>query len=162
MKKLLFNSLKITTVVLIAGLISCAGPMTTEKMIEETKDYKLPYGPKSGKALIYVFRNSPIAWAVKFNIYVDRLTDDMWAGGCMTNQFVHCYVSPGTHTLFSKTEGPITSVSFNCEAGKIYYAQVNATSGMWVANPLLVAIDDISGKYYLMQTREGDQGKTDF
>ncbi|HOO70742.1 MAG TPA: hypothetical protein PK926_03195 [Spirochaetota bacterium] len=155
------TALKLLVPVLLAALVSC-GPVTKEKMIEATNSYKLPYGPKKDKALIYVLRNNPFGGLVKFNIYVDALIDDNWAGGCLGGQFIHLYVSPGTHTLFSKTEGPVASVSFNTQAGKIYYAQLNATSGVFVANPLLSALDDLTGKYYLMDCKEGDQGKENF
>jgi len=154
-------AMRILALVLLAGLASC-GPVTREKMIESTSKFKLPYEPKKDKALIYVVRDNPFAGLVKFNIFVDVIADDYWAGGCMGGQFIHCYVKPGNHTLFSKTEGPVASVSFNAEAGKIYYAQLNATSGFWVANPMLSALDEVTGKYYLMDCREGQKGKTEF
>lgn len=159
MKKLLLNTFKFTSLALIAGIISTSCASSSEKKASSSV---LTYGPKSGKALVYVIRDSPFGGLVKFNVYVDKLEDEQWAGGCRGVQFIHFYVSPGKHTLYSKTEGPVASVELNCEAGKVYFVRLNAVPGAFVANPILSTIDEATGKSYLNHTREGDQGKTDF
>ncbi|HOW83391.1 MAG TPA: hypothetical protein PK573_12580 [Spirochaetota bacterium] len=158
-KKTVSAGILLAALALLMTTPSC-GPASRADMIKENKTFRLPYGPKQGKALIYVVRDNPFGGLVKFNVYVDSMKDSRWMGGCMGGQFIHCYVRPGRHTLYSKTEGPIASVSISTQAGGVYYVQLAATVGAFVANPLLSLLDSVNGKHQLSNCREGNQGKT--
>jgi len=134
--------LKITTsvcMVVVAILASgCASvPMASQELDTTAKTFAV----KPGKANIYVYRNESMGAAIKMPIALDgKLVGDTGA-----KTFLLLEVSPGNHTLVSKTENDST-LAIDAAAGRNYFVWQEVKMGMMAARSALQRVDDATGK----------------
>ena len=98
--------------------------------------------PPDGKALIYVFRPSSKAFAIKFPINVD----DRAIATLGSKDFGFIYLSPGKHQL-KGLSGPnkASVVDIEVEAGKTYYYLVEPKMGALTARAKISVFDAAKG-----------------
>jgi len=116
----------------------CASvPMATPEQDTAAKTFAV----KPGKANIYVYRNETMGAAIKMPIALDgKLVGDTGA-----KTFLLLEVSPGSHTLVSKTENDST-LTIDAAAGRNYFVWQEVKMGMMAARSALQRVDDATGK----------------
>src|SRR5262249_10831871 len=122
-------------VVLASGCASVQ--MASESMDASAKTYAV----KPGMANVYVYRNETMGSAIKMPVALDgRLVGDTAA-----KTFMLLEVSPGSHTILSKTENDST-VTVNAVAGRNYFVWQEVKMGMMAARSQLQLVDEATGK----------------
>ena len=125
----------VALVVLASGCASV--PMATPEQDMAAKSYSV----KPDKANIYVYRNETMGAAIKMPVALDgRLVADTGA-----KTFMLLEVSPGSHTIVSKTENDST-LTVNATAGRNYFVWQEVKMGMMAARSELHQVDDATGK----------------
>jgi len=135
MLKKLMTAGVLALVVLASGCASV--PMATPEQDAAARSFAV----KPGKANIYVYRNETFGAAIRMPIALNgKLVGDTAA-----NTFLILEVSPGGHTILSKTENdPI--VMINAVAGRNYYVWQEVKMGMFSARSALHLVDEATGK----------------
>lgn len=123
---------------LVAFLTGCASvPMASVERDTAAKTFAV----KPDKANIYVYRNETIGSAVKMPLALNgKLVGDT---GPMT--YLVLEVSPGAHTLLSKTEND-SSLTIDAAAGRNYFVWQEVKMGMFAARSALQQVDEAKGK----------------
>ena len=125
---------------LLGSLImsGCASvPMASPERDTSAKAFKV----KPDRANIYVYRNETLGAAIKMPVALNgKLVGDTAA-----NTYMLLEVSPGRHTLVSKTENDSTLV-VNAAAGRNYFVWQEVKMGMWAARSNLQQVDETTGK----------------
>ncbi len=109
---------------LAAGLAGCGiAPLATPKADTLAKQML----PAEGKAVIYLFRNSPPSAGWTIPVTLDG--KEMGVTGGQT--YFRWEVSPGEHMIISKTHD-WSGLMVNAEAGRIYYVWQDIGIGFFV------------------------------
>jgi Protein of unknown function (DUF2846) len=138
----------------IAMLTACASAPSVEAMKADSANFKLPAGPYSDYATVYVVRPSAIGFAVKFSVYVDQKDDKYFAGSTKGNQYIYFAMAPGTRQILSQAEN-LATCTINAEKGKVYFLQQTPRMGILFARNDLTVIQDFEGKYWIKNLNPG-------
>ena len=132
---------KIFTLFLVVGsLLGCASvPMESPENDAKARQFNNPVDT----AGLYIYRNESIGGAIKMDVEIDGVP----IGQTAANTFLYKEVSPGKHTIVSKTENDST-LEVDAEAGMLYYIWQEVKLGLLFAR----------SKLQLMSKEEGQKG----
>ena len=126
------------TLALLALLTGCASvPMASMERDTAAKNFVV----KSDKANIYVYRNETFGAAIKMPVALDGKL----VGDTASKTYMVLEVSPGNHTIVSKTENDSTVV-LDLAAGRNYYVWQEVKMGMFAARSALHEVDEATGR----------------
>jgi len=130
------NKSLIAAVILLAALVGgCVSvPMASPELDAAARSFAV----KPGKANIYVYRNEIFGTALRLPVALDGKP----VGDTAINTFLLLEVSPGSHTIQSKSENGAT-VTINAVAGQSYYVWQEVKMG---ARAALHHVDEATGK----------------
>ena len=100
--------------------------------------------PVEGKAVVYLFRNSPPSAGWTIPVTLDG--KDMGVTGGQT--YFRWEVSPGEHIIISKTH-EWSGLIVNAEAGRVYYVWQDIGVGFFVPTSELKFVDRITAEINL-------------
>lgn len=142
---------------ILAGCVSV--PMASIERDAQTKTFSV----KPDKANIYVYRNKPMGYLVRFNVELDGKL----IGQTATMTYLALEVMPGKHTLVSKVERNIYSLylpmdsqaygyayllDIDVEAGNNYFIRQEVIPGAFPQNKLQL-VDNATGKVGVSECR---------
>lgn len=133
--------------------VSCATVSPTQ-MKKETANFKLPYAPEKGEAIIYVVRPSALGSLVRFNVFLDDEEDASEMGWNRGSQYIYFFVKPGEHTLYSIAENT-ADLKVSVREGEAVFVKQDASMGIIMARNSIHKIDDVAGKYHVMKLSQG-------
>ena len=127
------------SMVVVAGLVSgCASvPMATPEQDAAARNFAV----KPDMANIYVYRNETMGAAIKMPVALNGKL----VGDTASKTFLKLEVSPGKHTLLSKTEND-SSLTIDAIAGRNYFVWQEVKMGAFAARSLLQLVDEATGK----------------
>jgi len=126
---------------LAAGLAGCGvAPLASPKADTLAKQML----PAEGKAVIYVFRNSPpsVGWTIPVTL------DGKEMGVTGGQTYFRWEVNPGEHMIISKTHD-WSGLMVNAEAGRIYYVWQDIGVGFFVPTSRLSFVDRVTAELNL-------------
>ncbi len=123
------------------GVILLAGCVTVPRAPVEADTAAKSFVVKPGKANIYVYRNESLGGGVPMSVTLDG----MMMGQSGPKTYFLFEVEPGRHVIQSIAENT-TSVAFDTEAGKNYFAWQEVKMGLWMARSLLQIVDETTGR----------------
>ncbi len=135
MFKKLFVSASLASAVLFAGCASV--PMASPEQDSKAKQFSTT----GGKANIYIYRDETMGSAIKMPLLIDGMS----VGDTVAHSYVLKEVSPGSHTIVSKTENDAT-LNVNAQAGKNYFVWQEVKMGMMTAGSALHEVDAAKGQ----------------
>lgn len=100
--------------------------------------------PVEGKALIYLFRNSPPSNGWTIHVTLDG--NDMGVTG--GQDYFRWEVNPGEHIVISKTSD-WSGLVINAEAGRVYYVWQDIGVGLFVPTSELKLVDRVTAEINL-------------
>jgi hypothetical protein len=126
---------------LAAGLAGCgSAPLASPKADTLAKQML----PTEGKAVIYLFRNSPpsVGWTIPVTL------DGKEMGVTGGQTYFRWEVTPGEHMIISKTHD-WSGLMVNAEAGRIYYVWQDIDIGFFVPTSRLSFVDRVTAELNL-------------
>ncbi|OZB58657.1 MAG: hypothetical protein B7X39_16280 [Lysobacterales bacterium 14-68-21] len=99
------------------------------------------FTPVPDKAVLYIYRNETMGAAIKMPLLVDGVS----VGDTAAHTYVRKELSPGQHTITSKTEKDST-LTIDMLAGRIYYVWQEVKMGMFSARSALHQVDAEQGQ----------------
>lgn len=131
---------------LSAALLSgCASvPMADATADAQAKQF---VAPKDG-ANLYIYRNETFGTAVKMPVLVDGSA----IGDTVAHSYILKQVTPGSHTITSKSENDAT-LTLSTEAGKNYYVWQEVKMGLLMARSKLSQVSEEEGKQGVMESK---------
>ena len=134
-----------------AGLSGCGTAQLASPSADTTA--KLMQPPGEGKAVIYVFRNSPPSYGWVIPVTLDG--KDMGVTNAQT--YFRWEVAPGEHMIISRTVD-WSGMVVTAEAGKTYYVWQDIGVGLFVPTSELKQVDRITAEInlrtcYLLETK---------
>lgn len=134
MKKLTFGLL------LLALLTGCASvKMESKEASAKAKEFKQP---ESGRAGLYVYRDSVLGKALKKDVWVDGKC----IGESAPDVFFYTEVEPGKHTLSTESEFSPNDLAILVAAGKHYFYRQFIKMGLMVGGADLESVSEEQGK----------------
>lgn len=131
--------------ILAATLVGCASvPMGDPKRDAELKSFSA----KPEVAGVYIYRNESIGAAVRMDLDVDGKS----LGQTAAKTYVYTEVSPGKHTITSKSEND-DSLVIDAAAGKLYYVWQEVKMGILYARTKLHLVGEDEGKKGVLETQ---------
>jgi hypothetical protein len=122
-----------------AILAGCASvPMASADADAKAKTF---IAPANGQATVYIYRNETMGSAIKMPL----LLDNMSIGDTGPHTYALREVSPGTHTIVSKTEKDV-SLDIDAESGRTYYIWQEVKMGAFAARSALHLVDEKTGQ----------------
>ena len=124
----------------VAALVGgCASvPMASPEADAKAKSF---VAATDGNAELYVYRNEAMGGAIKMPL----LLDNMSIGDTGPHTYVFKEVTPGKHTIVSKTENDV-SLEINAQPGQTYYVWQEVKMGVWSARSALHQVDEKTGQ----------------
>ncbi len=129
------------TCIIIAMVALATGCASVQMASPEKDQAAKTFTIKPEKANIYVYRNESMGAAVKMPVALNGKL----IGDTASKTYLKLEVSPGEHTLMSKTENDAI-LRVNTEAGKNYFVWQEVKMGMFAARSALKLVDDTTGK----------------
>ncbi len=99
-------------------------------------------------ANLYIYRNETFGAAVKMQL----LVDGMAVGDTVAHTYILKQVTPGSHTITSKSENDAT-LTLSTEAGKNYYVWQEVKMGLLMARSKLSQVSEEEGKQGVMESK---------
>lgn len=134
-------------------LISCA--VSRETMQQNITGYTLPVKPNSESALVYVVRPENVGMLVKFNVFLDDKNESSEMGYTRGNEYIYFNVKPGSCNIFSEAENWADLSLKNVKAGDTIFIMQEVNMGLLYARNSLKIIDEVEGKYYVKNAKQG-------
>lgn len=150
-KRWIIGCLAVAFFALTAG---CATLPSQEQMAADLAGYELPKQPEAESALVYVVRPSGLGFAVRFNVFLDDKEDSSEMGYTRGSQYVYFFVSPGTHTIFSKAEN-WAEVSIDAKPHDVIFIKQMPAIGIIMSRNSLEQVQETEGKYHVKNTSLG-------
>lgn len=100
--------------------------------------------PIEDKAIVYIIRPTTFGAIIRMNVECDSVH----IGSTTAKRYIYTALSPGKHTLFSRSENKST-LEVELEAGKIYYINQQVKMGFFIAETGLMLLNEEDGKKYL-------------
>ncbi|MFQ1893604.1 DUF2846 domain-containing protein [Aeromonas veronii] len=119
----MFRQIMMGAALLSAALLSgCASvPMADATADAQAKQFVAP----KDAANLYIYRNETFGTAVKMPVLVDGVA----VGDTVAHSYILKQVTPGSHTITSKSENDAT-LTLSTEAGKNYYVWQEVKQGV--------------------------------
>ena len=148
---------KAVAFVVFVALLSLTGCATISpaRMAEEIKGYNLPQTNEATNALIYIVRPDSIGGMIRFNVFLDDKEDNSEMGYTRGAQYIHFFITPGKHVIFSKAEN-WAEINIDAKEGDIIFIKQNPSMGFIMARNNLELIGEIEGKYYVKKIEVGE------
>jgi len=134
--KSMFLAMTIGAAALVGGCASV--PMASADADSKAKTF---VAPTDGNAELYVYRNESFGGAIKMPLLLDNTS----IGDTAAHTYVMGEVTPGKHTLVSKTENDV-SLAFDAQPGQKYYVWQEVKMGVWSARSALHQVDEKTGQ----------------
>lgn len=99
------------------------------------------FQPDAGKAAIYIYRNETYGAALKMPVALDGVL----IGDTASKTYLVRQVSPGEHTVISKTEND-AKLPIIARAGQSYFVWQEVKMGMFAARSDLHLVDEATGR----------------
>ncbi len=132
---------KLLVAAALVGAVSVTGCASVPMASPEKDSQAKTFSVKPDKSNIYIFRNESMGAAIKMPVALDgRLVGDTAA-----KTFLLLEVSPGQHTLVSKTENDST-LELVTQPSKNYFVWQEVKMGAFAARSLLQLVDEATGK----------------
>jgi len=132
---------RLVAVTALAAVVLASGCASVQMASEQQDSAAKSYAVKPGTANIYVYRNEQMGAAIKMPVALNgKLVGDTAA-----KTYLLLQVTPGSHTIVSKTENDAT-VTVNAQAGRNYFVWQEVKMGMMQARSLLHIMDESTGK----------------
>lgn len=144
MKRLIGSILLIITVVFLTG---CASVKMASK--EEDTTLKKFSIPPTGKAGLYIYRNSFLGQA----LYKDLYVDSVFIGETANGVYFYLEILPGTHTISTESEFGENSLIFEAEDGKNYFAEQYVKAGVFVGGAGIEMVDESVGMQQVLDCK---------
>ena len=128
--------------VLLSGCASV--PMADVGKDAEAKQFS---PPKEG-ANIYLYRSESMGMVAKMSVVLD----DRLVGDTAAQTYLLLHVTPGKHTIVSKSENDST-LNVTVDRGKNYFVWQEVKMGMWAPRSQLHLMDDEEGKHGVSQCK---------
>lgn len=126
------------------SLVGCASvPMGDAKRNAELKTFKT----NAAVAGIYIYRNESFGAAVKMDILVDGKA----LGETAAKTYFYSELTPGKHTITSKSENDDT-IEIDTVAGKLYYVWQEVKMGLMYARTKLHLVSEEEGKKGVLES----------
>lgn len=141
-----------------SGTASTAAPTTatasTHEPVSAAPAQDSLFAPKDGVAVVYVFRNSSLGMAVGMNVALDGEK----IGRTGAKRYIRTEVQPGSHTISCRSE-TVSEVTFDAEAGKVYYVWQQIKMGAFIARNKLQIVDEATGQKGVQQCKPVESEK---
>lgn len=132
MKKLL------SVLAIVSTLVGCASvPMADTAQDQALKNFQAP----ENNAGVYIYRNESIGGAIKMDVEIDGVV----IGETAAKTFFYKEVTPGKHTVTSKSENT-DSVEIDVAAGTLTYIWQEVKMGILYARTRLHLVDESTGR----------------
>ena len=132
---------RLVAVTALAAVVLASGCASVQMAPEQADTAAKSYAVSPGTANIYIYRNEQMGAAIKMPVALDgKLVGDTAA-----KTYLLLKVSPGPHTIVSKTEND-ASITVNAEAGRNYFVWQEVKMGVMSARSLLHIVDEPTGK----------------
>jgi hypothetical protein len=125
----------------LAVVLLASGCASVQMASPEMDSAAKSYAVKPGSANIYVYRNEQMGAAIKMPV----LLDGRAVGDTAAKTYLLLQVSPGSHTLVSKTEND-AALTLDVVAGRNYFVWQEVKMGLMSARSLLQVVDEATGK----------------
>lgn len=122
--------------VLLGGCASV--PMAPAEADAKAKTF---VAPTDGNATVYIYRNESLGSAIKMPLLLDNAS----VGDTGPHTYVVREVSPGKHTIVSKTEKDV-SLDIDARSGQTLYVWQEVKMGVWSARSALHEVDTSTGQ----------------
>jgi hypothetical protein len=123
---------------IVLAFTGCATvPMANVEKDNIAKSFSI----SEGKANIYLYRNEVFGGAIKFPVVLD----DRLVGDTAAKTYMLLTVTPGVHTIISKSEKD-SELLITVEEGKNYFVWQEVKMGLWAARSRLHLVDEATGK----------------
>ncbi len=142
----------------LKGLFCCKRSITrTSYAIVRLRFANRTYGPDAqakqfvapkDAANLYIYRNETFGAAIKMPL----LVDGMAVGDTVAHSYILKQVTPGSHTITSKSENDAT-LTLSTEAGKNYYVWQEVKMGLLMARSKLSQVSEEEGKQGVMESK---------
>ena len=130
----------ITSIALLALLVGCASVKMEDKAASERA--KQFAQPSSGRAGLYVYRDSTFGAALKKSVWVD----DKCIGESAPNVFFYTEVAPGNRKVSTQSEFSPNDLALMVEAGKNYFVRQFIKMGVFVGGAGLESVPEEQGR----------------
>ncbi|MES2633748.1 MAG: DUF2846 domain-containing protein [Pseudomonadota bacterium] len=132
---------KLAVSMLVLALVTgCASvKMESQEASNKAKQFAQP---ESGKAGVYVYRDSFVGKALKKDVWLDGKC----IGESAPDVFFYTQVAPGNHTLSTESEFSPNDLSILVDAGKNYFYRQFIKLGVFVGGADLEAVPEDQGK----------------
>jgi hypothetical protein len=70
-------------------------------------------------------------------------------------QYIHFFITPGKHVIFSKAEN-WAEINIDAKEGNVIFIKQNPSMGFIMARNSLELIEEIEGKYHVKNTEIGE------
>lgn len=133
----------------LAALAGCASvPMASAEADAASKAFA---SPPTGKAGVYVFRNSWAGGALTKSVYLDGAL----VGETANKVYLYWVVDPGDHTVGTESEFGNNDVRWHADAGKNYFFRQYIKMGVFVGGANLEAVEEEEGKKEVLACKLG-------
>jgi hypothetical protein len=142
MWKLFTRSARLASSGLVAVILlaACATvPMMSKQADIDAKRFHTPVE----SANLYVVRPTQY---IGFLVVLEIILDGKPQGYLATGTYFVFDLVPGEHTVATKTDGGVTAVKINAEAGRNYFVQVEPALGLMAANNETSILSDEEGR----------------
>jgi len=135
--------MKSVLLVTLMGTASLVGGCASVPMASAEADAKAKtfVATTDGNAELYVYRNESLGSALKMPLLLDNTS----IGDTGPHTFVLKEITPGKHTIVSKTESDV-SLDINAQPGQTYYVWQEVKMGVWTARSALHQVDEKTGQ----------------
>ncbi len=132
------NSIHALFLIVILLTSGCASvPMADASKDSQAKQFATPHDGSN----IYVYRNESIGMVAKMSVVIDG----RMAGDTAAQTYLLLHVTPGKHTIVSKSETD-SMLDITTDNGKNYFVWQEVKMGMWSPRSQLHLMDDEQGK----------------
>lgn len=140
------NLMVAATVIALTGCGSV--PMAPKEKDAASKTF---HAPSSGRAGIYIYRDSFVGQGVKRLLSIDGAA----VGATVNKVYFHREVTPGQHTLSTQSEFSDNEITINVKAGNNYYFRQTMRPGLVNGGGSnIVAVDEEEGKQAVLKCSE--------
>lgn len=146
--------MKSLTLLLLSIFMASCTTITPQQMKDATAGYNLPYKPEKGEGMIYVVRPSSLGYAIRFNVFLDDEEKTSEMGWNRGTQYIHFFVRPGEHTLYSVAENT-DELKVNVKEGETVFVRQDTQMGIIMARNSLQKIGEVEGTYSVMKLNKG-------
>lgn len=143
----MFKKLMSTAVLSTVLLSGCASvPMEPADKDQALKTFPVPPQDQAG---LYIFRDSPLGFALKKTVKIDGQV----IGETASKTYFYRLVSPGPHLLATESEFGDNTAELNAEAGKNHYVRQSIKLGVFVGGAKLKEVSEAEGQKGVLNSK---------